>query len=70
MLYDRIYEPGYYVTESQYFWESNLYDMSTQKMLYSVQTKSFNINNANNFGHEYSKKIMKNMIEKGVISKK
>ena len=70
MLYNRIYEPGYYVTESQYFWESNLYDMSTQKMLYSVQTKSFDIKNANNFGHEYSKTIMKNMLEKGVIIKK
>ena len=37
-LYQRIYEPGYYVTDTKYFWESNLYDMSTQKLVYSVQT--------------------------------
>lgn len=70
MLYNRIYEPGYYITESTYFWESNFYDMNTQKMLYSIQTKSFDINNTTYFGHEYSKRIMKNMIENGVIIKK
>jgi hypothetical protein len=40
-LYQRIYEPGYYVTDTKYFWESNLDDMSTQKLIYSVQTESF-----------------------------
>lgn len=38
VMYYRIYEPGYYVTNTRYFWESNLYDMNTQKLVYSVQT--------------------------------
>lgn len=41
-IYRRIYEPGYYVTNTRYFWESNVYDLNTQKLLYSIQTQSFN----------------------------
>ena len=41
VLSRRIYETGYYVTDTKYFWESNLYDMKTQKLIYSVQTRSF-----------------------------
>lgn len=70
LVYNRIYEPGYYVTESQYFWESNFYDMSSQKMLYSIQTKSFNMNNTEKFAHEYGKTIVNNMLNKGVIINK
>lgn len=45
-LYRRIYTPGYYVSNTKYFWESNLYDMATQQLVYSVQTQSFNPDNA------------------------
>ena len=41
VMYDRIYSPGYYQTSTKYFWESNLYDLKTKKLLYSVQTESF-----------------------------
>ena len=41
MMYDRIYQPGYYVTTTRYFWESNFYDLRSKELLYSVQTKSF-----------------------------
>ena len=66
-LYRRIYEPGYYVTDTKYFWESNLYDMSTQKLMYSVQTQSFNPANSESMGHEYGQMIVKNMIKQNVL---
>lgn len=68
-LYHRIYEPGYYVTDTKYFWESNLYDMSNQKLIYSVQTQSFDPANSERLGHEYGQMIVKNMVENNVIKK-
>jgi hypothetical protein len=58
-LYMRIYQPGYYVINTKYFWESNLYEMATQKLLYSVQTESM--------GHEYGKMIVKSMVKQKVL---
>lgn len=66
-LYHRIYEPGYYVTNTKFFWESNLYDMSTQKLVYSVQTQSFDSDNSETMGHEYGRKIVKNMVNQQVL---
>lgn len=66
-LYRRIYTPGYYVSDTKYFWESNLYDMATQQLVYSAQTQSFNPDNADVLGHEYSKLIIKNMTKQNVL---
>ena len=66
-LYRRIYEPEYYVTNTKYFWESNLYDMSTQKLVYSVQTQSFDPANSESMGHEYGQMIVKNMVKQNVL---
>ncbi|MFC0775099.1 hypothetical protein [Terrimonas alba] len=65
----RIYEPGYYVTDTKYFWESNFYDMGTQKLLYSVQTQSFDPANSESLGHEYGQLIVKNMVKNGIVAK-
>lgn len=66
-LNHRIYEPGYYVTDTKYFWESNFYDMSTQKLVYSVQTQSFDPANSESMGHEYGLMIVKNMVKQNVL---
>jgi hypothetical protein len=68
-LYRRIYEPGYYVTDTKYFWESNFYDMSTEKLVYSVQTRSFDPINTESMGHEYGKMIVKDMVKENVLQK-
>lgn len=66
-LYFRIYEPGYFVTNTEYFWESNLYELPSQKLLYSVQTKSFDPNNTEKLSHEYGELIIDDMIGKGLV---
>ena len=68
-LYGRVYTPGYYVNNSEYFWESNLYDAASKKLVYSVQTKSFNPDNSQALAHEYGQLIIKNMVEQRVIGK-
>ncbi len=66
-IYNRIYEPGYYVSNTKYYWESNFYDMTNQKLIYSVQTQSFNPDDAESLGHEYGKMIVKNMVNQDIL---
>jgi hypothetical protein len=66
-LYFRIYQPGYYVTNTKYFWESNLYDMSTQKLVYSVQTQSFDPADSEILAHEYGRLIVKQMVKENIL---
>lgn len=68
-IYDRIYTPGYYVTDTKYFWESNLYDMSSKDLMYSVQTESFDPTSSESLGHEYGKLIVEDMVKRGVLTK-
>lgn len=64
----RIYSPGYYTYDKKYFWESNLYDMNTKELIYSVQTESFNPNSSEQLAHEYSDLIINNMSKNKVIN--
>ncbi|TWI79276.1 hypothetical protein IQ13_3679 [Lacibacter cauensis] len=63
----RIYEPGYYVTDTRYFWESNVYEVSTQSLLYSVQTKSFDPANSESLGHEYGRLIIADIVKNNIL---
>jgi len=65
----RIYEPGYYATETQYFWESNLYDVGSRKLVYSVQTQSFDSTGLVMLGHQFSQSIFKEMVKSNVLKK-
>lgn len=69
-VYDRVYEPGYYTTSTDYFLESNLYDIDTGDLVYSVQTKSYDPSSATSLASENSKKIVKDLKDKGVLVKK
>jgi hypothetical protein len=69
-MHERIYTPGYYSVNTKYFWESNLYDLSSKELLYSVQTESFDPGNADNLAHEYGKLIVWDMVRKEVLHKK
>lgn len=67
----RIYEPGYYQENTRYFWESNFYSMSDgKKLLYSVQTKSFNPASTSSLAHEYGRLIIDNLVKKGVLAER
>jgi hypothetical protein len=68
--YDRIYTPGYYTTNTSYFWESNLYELRNNKLVYSVQTESFDPSSAESLSKEYSRKIVENMMKQGVLLNK
>jgi hypothetical protein len=66
-LYNRIYQPGYYVSDTRYFWESNLYEMPGQNLVYSAQTQSFDPANSESMGHQYGQMIVKDMAKKKIL---
>lgn len=68
-MYARVYTPGYYTTNTSYFWESNLYDLNNNKLLYSVQSKSFDPSSAQSLGSEYARQITKDMAKQGLVKK-
>lgn len=68
-IYTRIGDPGYYEVTTKYFWESNFYDLSSNKLLYSVQTQSFQPSSADALAHEYGKNIIQSMIKDNILQK-
>ncbi|MBK5280447.1 MAG: hypothetical protein JJE09_16435 [Bacteroidia bacterium] len=63
----RVYSRGYYVTNTEYFWESNLYDAASKELIYSVQTKSFDPASTESLAHEYGKMIVSDMVKNSVL---
>ena len=64
---ERIYTKGYYVFNTKYFWESNLYDLKSNQLLYSAQSQSFDPVSTESLSHEYGKMIVKDMVKNKVI---
>ena len=67
LRYGRIDDPGYYVTDTKYFWEANLYDMSTHQLLYSAQTRTFEYNTKKAMAADYSHLLINDMTKKKII---
>jgi len=67
-VYDRIYQPGYYTTSTDYFWETNIYDARQDKLLYSVQSQSFDPASVTSMSKDYGKLIVKDLAKNGLIS--
>lgn len=57
--YNTISSPGYYVTDNTYYIESNLYDVASRKILFSIQSKAVNPNDI----EEASKKFATTLID-------
>jgi len=69
-MYNRVYGPGYYVTNTKYFWESNLFDVASKELIYSVQTESFDPASSESLAHEYGKLIVKDMVKHQLLTRK
>lgn len=68
-VYDRVYTPGYYSTSTNFFLESNLYDVNSGKLIYSVQSKAFDPSSATTLGNDYAKTIIRDMKKNGLLVK-
>lgn len=66
-IYEKVFTPGYYITTTTFFWESNLFEVKGDKMIYSVRTRSFDPNTAETLAHENGLKIIRDMVKQKVI---
>lgn len=60
-FYERIYTPGYTEQQTNYFFETNLYHLNSNKLLYSAQSKSFDPSSASQIAKEVAKAVVKDM---------
>lgn len=65
--HNRIYQPGYYVTNTTYLIEGNLFDISLDKLVFSAQTESMDPGTVDNLGHRFSKTLIRSMREKNIL---
>jgi hypothetical protein len=63
------YSPGYVRNDVRYAWETNFYDIPSDKVLYSVQSRSFDPSSAYDLAEDYSRQIVRDMRDKGVLLK-
>jgi len=68
-MYRRVNDQGYYVEDTKYFWESNLYDLSGDRLLSSIQSQSFEPESAAKLAHEYGQMIVKQWVKESVLVK-
>lgn len=70
-MYDPfMYDPGYYVTDKTYFIESNLYDVASGAIVWSVQSEAYNPKNLKKFSDEYALLLIDKLQQEGLLPKK
>jgi hypothetical protein len=53
-----VYSPGYYTTDKSYYLEGNLFDVVTEKILWSVQSVTYNPDGIKQFSATYCKLLV------------
>lgn len=61
------YEPGYYVTDRTYFMETNLYDLESNKIIWSAQSETVNPGSIDNFVRTYPKVLIDQLVKDGLL---
>lgn len=68
--YNTISSPGYYVTDNTYYLESNLYDVASRKILFSIQSKAVNPSDIEEAGKKFSKTLIAEIKANGMLQKR
>jgi hypothetical protein len=67
--YPQVYSPGYYSVDKTYYLETNLYDLASDKLLWSVQSEAKNPKNLNDWFKNYSNMLINHLKSKGLAKK-
>jgi hypothetical protein len=68
--YPQVYSPGYYSVDKTYYLETNLYDMASDKLVWSVQSESSNPTNLSDAFKSYSYMLIKHLQSEGLAKNK
>jgi hypothetical protein len=63
----RMYDPGYYTQDEIYFIETNLYDVESEKLVWSVQSKTYNPSGITQFAQDFTQAITQQLIQSKII---
>lgn len=63
----RVCTPGYYILDTKYFWETNLYVGPSKEIIYSAQSESFDPGSQDRLAHEYGRLIVKDIKKKKLL---
>ena len=65
-----VYSPGYYTTDKVYYLEANLFDTDSEKILWSVQSETYNPEDLKEFSAEYSELMIDQAYKDRIIRKR
>lgn len=66
--YGMIYEPGYYVEDKIYFLEANVYDVQSETLQWSGQSKTYNPSNLEQFSTDYASVLTMALMRGDIIA--
>lgn len=66
-VYGHVHEPGYYVTHQYVRLENNLYEIKTEKLIWSSSSETINPESANEVIESLCKVVMKSLRDNGLI---
>jgi len=64
--YPQVYSPGYYSVDKTYYLETNLYDLASDKLLWSVQSEAKNPADLDAWFKDYAPLLMNHLKSKGL----
>lgn len=67
MYYGQVYDPGYYSTSRTYFIENNLYDVASEDLVWSAQSKSYDPSNIESAARSLAKALVYEMSKDGIL---
>jgi hypothetical protein len=67
--YPQVYSPGYYTVDKTYYLETNLYEIASEKLIWSVQSEATNPANLNSWFKSYSYMLIRHLKSKGLAKK-
>lgn len=65
--YNRIYGPQYQIIDTKYMWESNLYDVASHQLVYSIQLQSFPPESSVKLSRKYARLVITDMVRKKIL---
>ncbi len=61
------YDPGYYTVEQVYFFETNLFDAKTGKLIWSAQSKTYDPGSLQSFSKSLAKTVVNKLQNDGLL---
>lgn len=65
--YNMVNTPGYYVQNTNYFLSSNFYNLSTEQLLWSAQSNTFDPQSLSDFTKSYASSVVEQFASSGVV---